>query len=200
MHQAIHLTLGFPLKASAGAASDLDRFRETISSLDPGADSARAVLGMFNLVIVDPGVKPFAEAIARMRKSGATVSLSSSKKSGEISHLDSLIAKITHGHLALLPRAELSKPGLIAVNAFYFHGLWPRPIARKLTRRQVFHALDSDVIVPMMTTSDKFNIREEGRFVGVEMPYAFGRYRLVIVTTTDRSSTGRSFVTQISPA
>ena len=75
-------------------------------------------------------------------------------------------------------------PGLIAVNALYFKGLWPKPFVKDQTKPQAFHMVSNDVEVPMMHAVGAYNFKRAGDFAAIEMPYRGNRYSLVLVTNT----------------
>jgi serine protease inhibitor len=85
---------------------------------------------------------------------------------------------------------------LIAVSALYFRDVWSKPFPKKNTQQQPFHSLSGDNNVPMMSISDRssFDLRIEGRFAAVDLPYAGNRFRLVVITTVDQPANASEFL------
>ncbi|MBS1164450.1 MAG: serpin family protein [Proteobacteria bacterium] len=105
---------------------------------------------------------------------------------------------------------EIIEPGfsasLAAINAFHFSDCWKYRFDPDFTKERAFHTLDGrDTPVATMAldtttigNNARLAVRQKGRFIAVELPYADPRFVLDMVTTTDkpaersefRSSTG----------
>jgi serine protease inhibitor len=187
MHAAIFAMLGLE-SAPNRSSVDSKSLRSLILKASLASSTEKSTLTFSNAVLMDPASKPYDGALSEMRAMGAEISLSPINNPAAIKHINDWAAKRTKGRILSILGYEERKPGLIAVNALYFEGLWSKPFPKLQTHLQKFHGTDSDLDVPMMSTFERFNFRREGRFVAVELRYGNGRYRLVIVTTTDLPS------------
>lgn len=85
-------------------------------------------------------------------------------------------------------------PGLIALNALYFKGLWSRPFVKDLTRLMPFqNAAGIKSQVAMMKARGEMSFRADGRFVAVDLPYRDKRFSMVLVTANDRPARAAEF-------
>jgi serpin B len=186
MRGAIWDMLGFKAALGHDAKSDLKALRTTITQapLSPNAD---AKFNIANAVLIDPVAKPYARAIDEMRGTGAEVSVGQLSDPANIKQINAWVAKKTENLIpSILPEQPLP-PGLVAVNALYFKGLWPKAFVKELTTQQPFHTVSSDIETPMMQRVGTYHFRRDGDFAAIEMPYRGDRYALVLVTNTARS-------------
>lgn len=193
MRSAIFTTLGLTPALGHEPASDLAAFRATMAKATVEAKQDEANFTLANAIVFDPHSNPYAKAVARLRATGAEVSISPLADLSTIKHINDWVAAKTNRLIPAILEEQPLPSGFVAVNALYFKGLWPASFVKGETRPRTFHALGSDLEVPMMSTTHSFNFKREGRFAAVEMPYRGGRYALVLVTTTDRSGAADEF-------
>jgi serpin B len=167
---------------------DSKSLRSLILKASLASNTEKSTFTSSNAVLMDPASKLYNGAVSEMRAMGAEISLSPINNPAAIKHINEWAAKRTKGRIPTILQSEKRRPGLIAVNALYFGGLWSKPFPKQQTHLQKFHGTGSDLDVPMMSAFERFSFRREGRFVAVELRYGNGRYRLVIVTTTDLPS------------
>jgi len=187
MRGAIWDTLGFKPALGHDAASDLKALRATITSAPQNQKPDGAAFNLANVVMFDPAAAPFPKAIKEMRDTGAEVSVAPLSDVANIKRINEWVAKKTENLIPSILQEQPLPPGLIAVNALYFKGLWPKPFAKDQTNPQAFHMVSGDLKVPMMRNFGSYSFRRDGDFAAIEMPYRGGRYMLVLVTNTARS-------------
>lgn len=187
MRGAIWDMLGFNPALGHDAKSDLKALRATITRAPLSPDTQDAKFDIANVVLIDPAAKPYARAVAEMRGTGAEVSIAPLSDVTNIKRINEWVAEKTVNLIPSILAEQPLPPGLIAVNALYFKGLWPKAFAKEQTKPQPFHAIAGDVETLMMQRVGTYNFRREGEFAALEMPYRGGRYALVLVTNTARS-------------
>lgn len=193
MRGAIFNTLGLTPGLGHEPAADLAALRATMAKAAMKAKQDEANVTLANAVVFEPKAKPYDKAVARMRAAGADVSVTSLSDLATVKHVNDWVSAKTNRLIPAILEERPLPPGLVAINALYFKGLWPAAFAKDRTRPQTFHAIESDLDVPMMSTTASFNFKREGRFAAVEMSYRGGRYALVLVTTTDHSAKADEF-------
>ncbi len=84
---------------------------------------------------------------------------------------------------------------LAALKALYFKGAWATPFKVSETQPADFHTMDGGRVRTPFMHSGALPVaqREEGRFVAVDMPFAGGRYSMVVMTTKDAPTGLASF-------
>ena len=70
---------------------------------------------------------------------------------------------------------------MLLLNALYFNAPWAEAFPQENTRSEVFHALDGDMQVQMMSKTDRLNYAEYQGAQMVEIPYAGERYSMYVV-------------------
>jgi serine protease inhibitor len=188
MHAAMASVLGFADSANREAVSGFASLRAILVNMAHNPNPDGEIFTLSNAVLIDPAARPYNKAIQEMRTLGAEVSVASTQSRAAIQQLNEWVSTQTRRRITSILGYDEPRSGMVAVNALYFEDKWSVPFSRAQTHPQSFHGLDTDQAVPMMSRAGKYYYRRHGRFVAVEMPYGAGRYRLVVVTTTDRSS------------
>jgi serpin B len=187
MRGAMFDMLGFTHALGHSPASDLEAMRATITKAPQNPKENEASFDLANVVMFDPAAHPFPKAIDEMRRTGAEVSLAPLSDVANIRRINQWVAEKTHNLIPSILDEQPLPPGLVAVNALYFKGMWLQPFFKEATRPQAFHAVNSDVEVPMMHALRHYPFRREGDFAAADIGYRGGRYSLVVVTNTERS-------------
>jgi serine protease inhibitor len=187
MHAAIAIVLGLADSANRESASDFSSLRAAIVKTTRNPNSNGATSTLSNAVLIDPAARPYDKAIQEMRMLGAEVSVSSTKNHAAIQHLNEWVSRQTRHRITSILGYDEPRSGLVAASVLYFKDKWSAPFSKAQTHLQSFHGVDADQAVPMMFRLGQYYCRRQGRFIAVEVPYGTGRYRLVVVTTTDRS-------------
>jgi serpin B len=186
MRGAIWDMLGFKPALGHDAASDLAALRTTITSA-PKKQTDDAKFDLANVVMFDPKAKPYEKAIKEMRATGAEVSTAPLSDVENIKRINQWVSDKTQNLIPGILAEQPLPPGLVAVNALYFKGLWPQPFNKDLTKPQTFHMIAGDTEVPMMHAQERYGFKRDGDFAAVEMPYRGGRFTMVVLTNTARS-------------
>lgn len=187
MRGAIWDMLGFKPALGHDATSDLAALRMTIANAPKNQKPDDAKFDLANIVMFDPAAKPYDKAIREMRATGAEVSTAPLSDVENIKRINRWVAEKTQNLIPGILEEQPLPPGLVAVNALYFKGLWPQPFDKNNTKPQAFHMVAGDTEVPMMRTRERYRFKRDGEFAAVEMPYRGGRYTLTILTNTQRS-------------
>ena len=187
MRGAIWDMLGFKPALGHDATSDLAALRTTITNAPKNQKPDDAKFDLANIVMFDPAAKPYDRAIKEMRATGAEVSAAPLSDVENIKRINRWVAEKTQNLIPGILEEQPLPPGLVAVNALYFKGLWPQPFDKRNTKPQAFHMVAGDTEVPMMHTKERYRFKRDGEFAAVEMPYRGGRYTIAILTNTQRS-------------
>jgi serine protease inhibitor len=94
------------------------------------------------------------------------------------------VAEKTGGKIYNLisPSSLKNNPGLMLVNAVYFHGNWDTAFEASETTEQAFHITSKDAVtVPMMRQDERVGYLEDDELRIVELPYADGNLSTVIL-------------------
>ncbi len=193
MRGAIWDMLGFKPALGHDAASDLAALRTTITTAPQNQKKDDAKFDLANIVMFDPAAKPYDKAVKAMRATGAEVSLAPLADVENIKRINRWVAEKTQNLIPGILAEQPLPPGLIAVNALYFKGLWPEPFDKNFTKPQAFHMIASTTEVPMMHDRKRYAFKRDGDFAAVEMNYRGGRYALVVLTNTRRSLSFQEF-------
>jgi serpin B len=197
MHAAIVTVLGLTDRANGEPSSEFYSLRAAISRVGRGPNQNGLTFALLNAVLIDPAAQPYDKAIQEMRMLGAEVSVSSTKSRAAVQHLNEWVSRQTRHRITSILSNDEPRSGLVTANVLYFKDKWSAPFSKARTHLGSFHGLDADQAVPMMFRSGQYYCRRQDRFVAVEMPYGTGRYRLVLVTTTDRSASSGEFSTVV---
>src|SRR5581483_5146440 len=187
MRGAIWDMLGFKPALGHDAASDLKALRATVTEAPRSLKPDEAKFELANIMMFDPASKPYEKAMKEIRDTGAEVSVAPFSDIANIQRLNGWVAKKTENLIPSILQEQPLPPGLIAVNALYFKGLWPKAFVKEQTKPQPFHTVSGDIETPMMRGFGSYNFRREGDFAAIEMPYRGGRFALVLETNTARS-------------
>lgn len=193
MRGAIWDMLGFKPALGHDAQSDLAALRATITKAPLNQKPDDAKFDLANIVMFDPASHPYEKAMKEMRATGAEVSVAPFSDVANIKRINQWVAEKTQNLIPDILEEKPLPPGLVAVNALYFKGLWPVPFQKDRTKPLPFHMIAGDVEVPMMHALGSYRFKREGEFAAVEMPYRGGRYSLVVLTNTARSLAFKDF-------
>jgi serpin B len=193
MRGAMFDMLGFTHTLGHSPAADLEALRATITKAPQNPKADEATFNLANVVMFDPASHPYEKAMKEMRRTGAEVSTAPLSDVANIKRINEWVSEKTQKLIPGILQEQPLPPGLIAVNALYFKGLWPKPFVKDQTKPQAFHTVGSDVEVPMMHNFGSYNFKRAGDFAAIEMPYRGNRYSLVLVTNTARSLPFKDF-------
>lgn len=189
---AMHRVLGF--RPDADAAADIAAMREQVQKLGAGS-GPDSPLRFVNSVVFDRGVALYPGVALAFRQSGIDHAVVDMDAAETAEALNKRIREVTGG---LIPDIIDRTPGasLVAVNGLYFKDRWKTPFDRAETRPAPFRRLAGRPISvsTMHLPQGQYLFRQDARFLGIELPYADERFRMVIVTTRgDRPASPRTF-------
>ena len=189
MRVALHKTLGFDGPDNKTASDDLMEVRNAVRDLLRATDGP---LLLANALVIDPEVKPKADAIAQMRALGAEITLADVRKPEVIKQINDWVAARTKGRIPSILDAPPDQ-GAVALNALYFKDFWQRQFEKSATQAKPFHGVGVSAEVPMMRQTARHAFRQDDRFVAVDLPYRTGRYSFVVLTTKDKPAPAAEF-------
>jgi serpin B len=187
---AMHGTLGFP---DGDAERDFAGLRDSVRA----AGSASGPLRLADLVVVDDGVTLYPGIPLSFAKEGLALERRDFRDPGTLAHINGWVKDKTAG---LIPSILDDLPGdasLVALSALHFKDRWQVPFDRQDTRQAAFRPVRGpERQVAMMALAEgRYAFRRDDRFTAIDLPFADGRTRLVIVTTTsERPAPRRSFL------
>jgi len=196
-HAAIAQLLHVGVKSRLSA----DSYRYDSRRLSRAEATADSPLSSANALFYDSQLKlngDIASSIAA--ESGFAVSAVDFSDPKTIDRVNEWVSTGTGGSIP-----EIIEPGfsasLAAINAFHFSDCWKYRFDPDFTKERAFHTLDGkDTPVATMaldttTIGDdaRLAVRQKGRFIAVELPYADPRFVLDMVTTTDKPAAKSEF-------
>ncbi len=173
----------------------LEAIRRTTRELSvigskPGAPFSSAdALFVDDKVPLKPGIAERAEA-----ETGAPVQMLDFTKPAAVEIVDKWASDRTRGRIrTILEPGEA--PGLVAIDAFHFKDCWRHPFDAGDTAARPFERLDRTKVERPTMRLDALDLAHgaRGRFRAVELPYADGRFAMVVVTTVDAPAAPRDF-------
>ena len=194
MRVALHKALGFDGPDNKTASDDLMEVRNAVRDLLHATDGP---LLLANSLVIDPEVKPRAEAIAQMRALGAEITLADVRRPEVIKQINDWVAARTKGRIPSILDAPPDQ-GAVALNALYFKDFWQRQFEKSATQAKPFLGLGVSAEVPMMRQTARHSFRQNDRFVAVDLGYRTGRYSFVVVTTKDKPAPAAEFASVAS--
>jgi len=184
MRGAIFDTLGFTPALGHEPGSDLEGLRATVSKAASDSREGIAKFTIANSVVFDPKSPPYEKATAKIKATGAEVTVDSLADPATIRRINDWVSKQTNGLIPSILEGPLP-PGIVGLNALYFNGKWTVPFAKQSTQPQPFHMSSGDIEVQMMRANQTLNYRKAGRFVAADLPYKGERFAFTVITTND---------------
>jgi len=180
--KAIHQVLGFD--ASAKQEQDMAALRSAVGQI-PGRFGGEGPLVLANMIVLDPAVKPAADAAARLSVVGAEVSVEDLRHAETIQRINQWVAGRTRNVIPSILDQALDQPGLVALSALHFRDKWRVPFDPTHTRAEKFHLLSGRTVdAAMMYVPDgSYRFRQNREFIAAELAYANDDFRLVVVTS-----------------
>lgn len=178
--KAMHGTLGFE-----GGDAEAD-FASLRAGLRAAAMSA-GPLRLADLVVADDGFPLYPGIPLAFAREGLGLERRDFRDPGTLGFVNGWVKEHTAG---LIPAILDDLPGnasLVALNALHFKDRWRVPFDKAETRQVPFRpARGAAKPVAMMSLPEgRYAFRRDERFVAIDLPFADGRTRLVVVTTAD---------------
>jgi serine protease inhibitor len=192
LRRALHGTLGF--RKAEDDAADFAALREQVSKL--GAPHEGTPLRMANSVAFDESIALYPGVPLAFKQAGLNHTVVDFSAPGTAENLNQWVREHTAG---LVPEIVDRLPGgtsMLVLNALHFKDRWKAPFDAADTRPAPFKRVGAKPIsVPtMQLPQGRYLFRRDARFVGIELPYASDRFRMVIVTTRgERAAPARTF-------
>lgn len=182
LHAALLKTLGL-----TGKAADFQALRKSLAPLIAGGKPDSPLTG-FGAVYFDRGAEAKPAALAKLKQAGATAETADFTSPATRDAINALVKERTHGLIPSLIDNPLHPGGLVVLNALYFKDEWRKAFDPAHTGEADFHRIDGGAAkVAMMQSGPAPQLaRQEGRFVGICMPYRSNNHALVVITTTDK--------------
>jgi serpin B len=194
MRVALHKALGFDGPDNKTAGGDLMELRHAVRDLLRSTDGP---LLLANSLVIDPEVKPKADAIAAMRALGAEITLADVRRPEVIKQINDWVNAKTKGRIPSILDAPPAQ-GAVALNALYFKDFWQRQFEKSATQSKLFHGVGVSAEVPMMRQTARHAFRQDDRFVAVDLGYRTSRYSFVVLTTKDKPMPAAAFASAAS--
>jgi serine protease inhibitor len=191
LRRALHGTLGF--RKSAQEAADFAALREQLSKLAPHAGTP---LRMANSVAFDDSIALYPGVPLAFKQAGLDHAVVDFSAPGTAEDLNKWVREHTAG---LIPEIVDRLPGgtsMLVLNALHFKDRWKAPFDAADTRPAPFKRVGAKPIAveTMQLPQGRYLFRRDARFVGIDLPYANDRFRMVIVTTRgERAAPARAF-------
>lgn len=170
-----------------GKAGDLSKLRPALAPLIAGGKEGSPLSGI-GAVYFDQGTAPRPAALAKLKQAGATAEVADFASPATLEAINALVKERTQGLIPTLIDAPLRKGGLVVLNALHFKDEWRMAFDPAQTSEADFlRAGGEGAKVTMMHSGPAPRLaRQDGRFVGVVLPYRTKGYSLIAVTTTDK--------------
>lgn len=182
LHAALLKTLRL-----GGKAGDLAKLSPALAPLIAGGGPDSPLTGI-GAVYFDQEAGPKPAAVAKLKQAGATVEVTDLASPQTRDAINALVKERTRGLIPSLIDNPLHKGGLVLLNALYFKDEWRMAFDPAQTSQIDFHRTTGDTAkVAMMHSGPERRLaRQDGRFVGISLPYRSKGYALIAITTTDK--------------
>ena len=170
-----------------GKAGDFAKLRQALSPLIAGSKDESPLTGI-GAVYFDREAAPKPAAVAKLKQAGATVEITDIASPATRDAINALVKERTRGLIPSLIDNPLHKGGLVLLNALHFKDEWRMAFDPAQTGEADFHRAEGGAAkVAMMHSGSAPRLaRQDGRFVGVSLPYRTKGYALILITTTDK--------------
>jgi serine protease inhibitor len=189
--RALHGAMGF--RKAADDAADFAALRGQVSKL---AAREGTPLRMANSVAFDESIALYPGVPLAFRQAGLNHSVVDFSAPGTAENLNAWVREHTAG---LVPEIVDRLPGgtsMLVLNALHFKDRWKVPFDVAETGTAPFKRVGAKPLAVSMMhlPQGRYLFRRDARFVGIELPYATDRFRMVIVTTRgERAAPARTF-------
>jgi serpin B len=170
--------------ADAAAATRLAALRASVKAISVGGGAFTSA----NALVFDPATPPFPKIAAALADLGAKVDVERLDDPATLKQINDWVNARTNGLIPTIIERMPSEAGLVALNAMHFKERWKEAFDPAATKPSAFHPVGAAAAqVAMMHKSDaRLRVRRQGPFAAVELPYATERFRMVLVTGTEK--------------
>jgi serine protease inhibitor len=192
LRRALHGALGF--EQTAEEAADFAALREKVRIL--GAPQAGTPLRMANSVAFDESITLYPGVPLAFKQAGLDHAVVDFSAPATAESLNKWVREHTAGLVPEIVDRLASGTSLLVLNALYFKDRWKVPFDAADTGPAPFKRVGAKpvAVATMHLPQGRYLFRRDARFVGIELPYATDRFRMVIVTTRgERAAPARAF-------
>lgn len=110
---------------------------------------------------------------------------------GAAETINASVNRSTHGKIPMIIKSPDRATRLILTDAVYFKGRWQIPFDRSATQPRPFHLQSphtSEIQVPMMVQSGKYDYLETDTFQAIALPYGNTRFQMYVFLPRGRST------------
>ena len=110
---------------------------------------------------------------------------------GAADTINAWVSRSTHGKIPAIIKSPDRHTRLVLTDAVYFKGRWQSPFDKSATRGRSFHLqgpATSEIQVPMMVQSGKYQYLETDRLQAIALPYGNWRFQMYIVLPRGKST------------
>lgn len=132
----------------------------------------------------------FAESGKACAEINAWVSLATNRRLGESIAPEDIVSR-SHGDV-------IDEPGLVTVDAVWMKGWWMHRFDAAGTSEQMFNTPGGGRKTPMMHQSSLFLYAEDARFKLLEMPYAGGKFSMMVLLPKEGVMRGAAMAEAVS--
>ncbi|MCC6781070.1 MAG: hypothetical protein IT537_31240 [Hyphomicrobiales bacterium] len=183
MRAALAKTLA--LDAGEGnAASRLAAVRAGIKALADGGGAFTSA----NAFVFDRAAAPYPKISTALQDLGVKVDVTRLDDPMTLKEINDWVSARTNGLIPTLVEQMPNAAGLVALNALHFKDRWKEAFDPAATKPAPFRAVGGATTeVAMMHKSDAgLRVRVQGAFAAVELPYGSERFRMVLITGTEK--------------
>ena len=172
------------------AADDEGALRDTMAKASDDAELLSATRMIFS-----PLAPPTTAAAQHLSVAGVGVAVEDLSRSETIDEINAWVRSATHNKIGVILNGPSRDLRLVALNALYFKGEWESPFKRNKTKAAGFHPADGQRIRTdfMHGLSNTYRIREDERFIAIDLPFKDHRFSMVILTTKAQAADSPAF-------
>ncbi len=183
MSAALAKTLA--LDAGEGApAPRLAAVRASIKALAGGGGAFTSA----DAFVFDPAAPPYPKIATALGDLGVKVDVERLDDPATLKQINDWVSARTNGLIPSIIERMPGEAGLVALNAIHFKDRWKEAFDPAATKPLPFHPVGGAAAeVAMMHKQDvRLRMRRQGAFAAVELPYTSERFRMVLVTGTEK--------------
>jgi serpin B len=183
MREALHGMLGFAPRPD-GAADDMAMLRDDMARLATNHADA-GPLRMSRSIAFDRALKLQSGVTDAMRRAGVGEDVVDFSAPAAVETINRRVRERTGGRIGDIVDRLSSGTSLVVLDAMYFEDRWKTQFDRARTRPEAFKRVNEKpiAVATMHLAKGHYLFRQDAHFVGIELPFADERFRMVIVTT-----------------
>ena len=186
---AIAKTLAVQGMSDEQLNQDCEQIIESVEKADPSVqiESANALWAQSGFPL-----KPAFLKVAHQFFDATVESVDfSTNRDGAADTINAWVSRSTHGNIPTIVKSPNRLTGLVLTDAIYFKGRWQIPFNKSATQPPPFHlegAHTSEIQVPMMVQSGKYQYLETDTFQAIALPYGNTRFEMYVLLPRGKST------------